>query len=198
MRIKLCGLFRDEDIGFANRARPDYVGWVFAPSRRQVSTEWALRARERLDSGIVAVGVFADAPVERVIGLLRTRAIDMAQLHGSETEDYIARLQGETGAPVIRAIRVTGPDSISQHLQTRAEYLLLDAGAGQGRTFEWQWIGKPGRPFFLAGGIDLSNLDRARAHAPFAVDVSSGAETGGVKDGDKMMELTRRAHDEQG
>ena len=196
MKIKLCGLFRDEDVLAANRAKPDYVGWVFAPSRRQVSAEWARQARQRLDAGIPAVGVFVDEAVERVAALLNEGVIDIAQLHGSEGEDYIARLQGETGKPVVKAVRVAGPEDVARHLESRADYLLLDAGAGQGMAFDWRWIGAPGRPFFLAGGISLENIDRARALNPFAVDVSSGAETGGVKDEQKMLELVRRAHDE--
>lgn len=196
MKIKLCGLFRDEDVTLANRAKPDYVGWVFAPSRRQVSVEWARRARSRLDARIPAVGVFVDEAAERVIALLKEGVIDIAQLHGSESEDYIARLQGEAGKPVIKAVRVAGPKDVALHLGSRADYLLLDAGAGQGRAFDWRWIGAPGRPFFLAGGISLENIDRARALAPFAVDVSSGVETDGVKDEQKILELVRRAHDE--
>jgi phosphoribosylanthranilate isomerase len=86
VRIKICGLFRDEDIEAANRAMPDYAGWVFAPSRRRVSVEWAARARARLDPAITPVGVFVDEAADRVVALLKLGVIDIAQLHGRESE----------------------------------------------------------------------------------------------------------------
>jgi len=187
-RIKICGLSRPQDIEYANQLAPDYIGFVFAESRRRVTPEQAARLREGLREGIVPVGVFVNAPPEAVAGLLEDGTIDMAQLHGAEDEAYLARLRRLTEKPVIKAFSVRSSADLARALAASADYILLDNGAGgTGESFDWSLLRGFPRPFFLAGGLTPETAREAiDAANPFAVDVSSGVETGGVKDFEKM------------
>lgn len=192
-KIKFCGLRRTEDIEIANRLMPEYIGFVFwEKSRRYVDRETAARLKGALLPDIRAVGVFLDAPADLPFMLLKEGVIDLAQLHGNEGEDYIRRLKQETGKPVIRAMRVAGPEDVRRAQDSIADYLLFDAGAGDGRTFDWAFLKEAGRPYFLAGGLDSGNAGEAvRLLHPYAVDVSSGIETDGWKDEAKMAAFAR-------
>ena len=188
-RIKLCGLTRPCDIQWANALLPDYIGFVFArKSRRWVSPEEAKALREGLDADIRAVGVFVNASPEAVAALLNNDVIDMAQLHGNEDEAYIRSLRRLTDKPLIQAFRVDGPADLERACQSPADHILLDNGpGGTGAAFDWALLKDFDRPYFLAGGLEPGNVAQAvRAIRPFAVDVSSGIETGGVKDVMKM------------
>lgn len=187
-RIKLCGLSRPCDIESANEIKPDYIGFVFAPgSRRYVPYRRAACLKRLLRPEIEAVGVFADEEAETVAGLLNDGIIDIAQLHGSEGESYIRRLRTLTDKPVIKACRIqTGSDAADAE-QSTADYILLDSGAGTGTTFDWDLIRHIQRPYFLAGGLSSGNVGAAVKYLhPYAVDVSSGIETKGMKDQAKM------------
>lgn len=188
-RIKLCGLSRSCDIQAANRLQPDYIGFVFAPgSRRYLSPERAAALRSMLSPAVQAVGVFVNAPVETVAGLLHEQIIDLAQLHGNEDDAYIQRLQALAGKPVIKAFRVDAPADIARANRCTADMILLDSGnGGTGTVFDWSLIRGVHRPYFLAGGLGVGNVREAvNQLAPYAVDVSSGVETEGVKDQAKM------------
>ncbi len=188
-RIKLCGLSRPCDIEVANALRPEYIGFVFFPkSRRYVSPEQAEALRKMLDPAVRAVGVFVRENPERIAGLLNRGIIDLAQLHGSEDEEYIARLRAMTDKLLIRAFRVDSPADLAKARESTADYILLDNGAGgTGESFDWSVLQGFDRPYFLAGGLRPENATAAvEALRPFAVDVSSGIETDGVKDGEKM------------
>ena len=190
-KIKLCGLTRPADIDAANRLRPDYIGFVFAPkSRRYVSPGRAAVLRERLDPGIPAVGVFVNAPPETVAGLLNRGVIDLAQLHGAEDEAYLSRLRALTDKPVIQAFRIRDEKDCRTARKSSADYILLDSGAGTGKAFDWSLIRELGRPYFLAGGLGPENVAASvRLLRPYAVDVSSGIETEGKKDPQKMADF---------
>jgi len=192
-KVKLCGLRREEDIKAANELWPDYIGFVFAEkSRRAVTRETAARLKALLAPGIPAVGVFVNAQPETVAYLLEDGIIDLAQLHGQEDVDYIARLRALTDRPVIQAIRVRTAEDAKRAEQSPADFILLDAGAGDGKTFEWELAESVARPYFLAGGLTPGNAGEAVARLhPFALDVSSGIETDGVKDPEKMREFMR-------
>ena len=198
MKIKICGLFRDCDIDYVNEAMPDFIGFVFAKSRRQVSTEWAKVMRPRLRSEITPVGVFVNEPLARVVKLLNDNIIEMAQLHGAENETYIQELKTLTNKPIIKAVRVLSQEDIEAAQNTVADYLLLDNGAGgTGESFDWSLVSKVKKqrqkPFFLAGGLNSGNLEQAiLATSPYAVDLSSGVETDGIKDRNKILEIVRR------
>lgn len=199
-RIKLCGLTRNEDIAAANALRPDYVGFVFAPgSRRRVSYEQAAALKERLDPGIQAVGVFTDAAICEVSALLNRGVIDLAQLHGHEDEAYLAQLRCFTSKPIIRALRVKTAEDVRAAEKSRADLLLFDAGAGSGTAFDWNVLTGVRRPYLLAGGLDAENVpDAIRRLRPFGVDVSSGIETGGYKDNEKMAAFVAAVRKEDG
>ena len=186
--IKLCGLSRPQDIQAANRLKPDFIGFVFAPkSKRYVSPQKAEELKALLDPGIRAVGVFVNEPLETVAQLLDRGVIDLAQLHGGEDEDYVRALQARTGKPVIRAFRVATAEDVRQAEESCADCILLDSGAGTGTVFDWDLLRTARRPYFLAGGLGPDNVARAveQLH-PYGVDVSSGIETDGKKDPVKM------------
>jgi phosphoribosylanthranilate isomerase len=201
VKIKICGLFRDEDIEYANDAFPDYIGFVFAPrSRRRISPGRAAELRKKLRAGIVPVGVFVNAGIDEIAALYRDGVIAAVQLHGGETDEYIGRLKERCAAPLIRAFaaeklaRLTGLEL--SRLAGPAGCLLIDNGSGgTGQSFNWKLLDSLRRgdvPLFLAGGIGLHNMDEALTRRPYAVDVSSGAETNGVKDREKMLRLTEK------
>ena len=191
MKIKICGLFRNEDIDYINEARPDYAGFVFAKSKRQVSLDQAQHLRSRLADRIIPVGVFVDAPVAEVAALYRNGIISIAQLHGKEDEDYIARLKEACNIPVIK-VMITNNPQFSIPCSPLSDYYLFDSGAGTGKTFNWDSLEtqKIDKPWFLAGGINLDNIRQAMTLNPYAIDVSSGAETDGFKDREKVLQLT--------
>ena len=187
-RIKLCGLSRPQDIQAANRLKPDFIGFVFAgKSKRYVSPQQAEELKKHLLPDIKAVGVFVDEQPETVAALLNSGVIDLAQLHGREDEAYIGRLRALTVRPIIQAFRVTSAQDIRRAQDSTADCVLLDAGAGTGTTFDWSLLRQAVRPYFLAGGLGVHNVARAIEELnPYGVDVSSGIETDGVKDPEKM------------
>lgn len=186
--IKLCGLSRGEDVLAVNRLRPEFVGFVFAPgSRRRVSPERAEALRALLSPGIRAVGVFVDQSPEEVADLLDRGIIQLAQLHGHEDGTYLRRLRSLTSKPIIQAFRVASEGDVRRASESQADYILLDSGAGSGSAFDWRILSGLRRPYFLAGGLGPDNVGKAVARLRlYGVDVSSGIETGGVKDPEKM------------
>jgi phosphoribosylanthranilate isomerase len=209
MRIKICGMFRDQDIDFVNEARPDYIGFVFAKSKRQVSPPLAQYLRFRLADGIVPVGVFVNASINDIAELFHNGTISIAQLHGDEDESYITKLIKECAdkklpnLKVIKTIKISKlininspnasfDDSQLSSFSKVADYFLIDSDAGSGKTFDWKLLNtlKISKPWFLAGGVNIDNMAQAMAFAPFAIDVSSGAETDGIKNREKILQLT--------
>lgn len=188
-RVKLCGLTHPCDIEAANELCPEYIGFVFAPkSKRYVSPEKAAELKRILAPEILAVGVFVNEEPETVAAFLEEGVIDIAQLHGSESEEYIRQLRSLTGRPIIRAFRIDDAEDIRTAVQSSADYILLDSGAGgTGTAFDWSLIRDVTRPYFLAGGLTVGTVAEAiKALHPYAVDVSSGIETDGHKDKRKM------------
>jgi phosphoribosylanthranilate isomerase len=195
MRIKICGLFRDEDIDYVNEARPDYVGFVFAESKRQVSAPLAQYLRFRLADGIIPVGVFVNVPIAEIAAMYHNGVISVAQLHGSEDESYISALKKKCmtkNGTTIKIIKVIKSEELKNKMPaTNADYILVDSGAGTGKSFNWKLLGskKINKPWFLAGGVNLKNIEQAMELNPFAIDISSGAETDGIKDREKILQL---------
>lgn len=188
-KIKLCGLTRMCDIETANALLPEYIGFVFAPkSRRYVSPEQAAVLKRALSPEIQAVGVFADEQIEQIAALLSAGVIDVAQLHGNEDEACIERLRACTDKPIIKAFRVGGESDIQRAQESAAAYVLLDSGSGgTGTAFDRELLTKISRPYFLAGGLTVSSVAEAvKRWRPYGVDVSSGIETEGKKDPEKM------------
>ena len=196
-KIKFCGLKRPEDIKYANELKPDFIGFVFALGRkRTVDEDTAKELKNLLDSDIKAVGVFVDEDVKKVAKLLNDGIIDIAQLHGSEDEEYIKTLRSLCSKEIIKAVVIQSVDDIKRADESSADYVLLDSGTGSGLKFDWDLIKEINRPYFLAGGLNCDNIENAlNILNPYAVDVSSGIETEGLKDFDKMCkfaELTER------
>lgn len=193
VKIKICGLKRLEDIEIVNKYKPDYIGFVFADSKRKVSHELASELKDNLDSDIVSVGVFVDAGQDEILELFDNGIIDVAQLHGSENEDYIIGLKDKTDnkLKIINAIEMSEEVDLDIYADTQADFLLLDSGKGSGKTFDWRLISKNlKKEFFLAGGLDVSNICQAiEEFKPYAVDLSSSLETEGYKDENKIKEI---------
>lgn len=187
-KIKLCGLTRPQDIHAVNILQPEYVGFVFAPgSKRYVSAQRAQALKSCLSPKIQAVGVFVDESLEQVAELLNSGIIDLAQLHGNENWQYIQHLRTLTQKPIIQAFRITTHHDVIQAEQSMAHHILLDAGAGTGTAFDWNLLRQIQRPYFLAGGLTADNVGGAvELLRPYVVDVSSGIETDGHKDPQKM------------
>ena len=193
VKIKICGLRRLEDIEIVNKYTPDYIGFVFAESKRKVSHDLALKMRNELSSDIVPVGVFVDADADEIIELFEKGVIDIAQLHGSESEEYIKNLKESTNdkLKIINAIEMSENKDLLRYDSSQADYLLLDSGKGSGKTFDWRLIRKDlKKEFFLAGGLDSSNVCQAiKEFNPYAIDLSSSLETDGFKDENKIKEI---------
>lgn len=193
VKIKLCGLTRRCDIEWANELHPDYVGCVFAGSSRRVTDGQAAQLRKILREDIPAVGVFVDESIDHVAALVRQGVIQMVQLHGAEDEGYIRELRWAVSVPVIQAFSIRSPEDIQAAGKSSADFILLDHGAGgTGQAFDWTLAAALDRPYFLAGGLHPGNAAAAAELRPYAVDVSSGIETEGVKDRQKMIEFVRR------
>jgi len=188
-RVKMCGMMTLEDIEIVNELRPDYIGFVFAQfSKRYVTYENARKMKELLDPSIKAVGVFVDENPKIVASAANDDVIDLIQVHGSEGPGEIERIKAFTTKTVIQAIKVHSKEDILLAMQSPADGILLDSGMGSGETFDWSLLEPIRRPYMLAGGLNPENVvDAIRRCHPFAVDVSSGIETDGKKDREKMQ-----------
>lgn len=206
-KIKLCGMMKPCDIEYANRVKPDLVGFIFANTRRKISAAQAKEFRKALDAEIPAVGVFVNEDISVITSLVQDGCIDMIQLHGEEDADYIRRLREICDVPVIKAVKVQTVEQIRQAAALPVDYLLLDTYrkgvlGGTGEAFDWELLREAkaaagdtaegelfGKPYFLAGGLHAGNLREAAALGSYGLDVSSGIETDGSKDFDKMVEV---------
>ena len=193
VKVKICGIRRMEDIEIVNRYKPDYIGFVFADSKRRVSHDLAYELKLNLDSDIISVGVFVDASLDEILKLFDEGVIEMAQLHGSESEEYILTLKEKTNSElkIIKAIEMSEDVDLLEYNNSYADYLLLDSGKGSGKTFDWSLIESDlNKEFFLAGGLDISNIsDAIKEFDPYAIDLSSSLEIDGFKDESKIKEL---------
>lgn len=191
-KIKVCGLRHLEDIQYVNKNKPDYIGFIFVEGRRRyISPDEALKLKEKLNSEIKVVGVFLDDEIEKIVNIADRGIIDMIQLHGHESEEFIANLRKKTDKKIIKAFSVKSEDDIEKAVKSSADYIMLDNGiGGTGETFNWDLCKNINRDFFVAGGLHKDNvLDIIDFAKPYAVDVSSGVETDGVKDYAKMEEF---------
>ena len=193
MKIKICGLFTDEGIDFVNEAKPDYAGFVlnYPKSHRNISLDEAERLAKRLISEIQSVGVFVNADIEYIEDAANRGIIDIVQLHGSETAEYIAKLKKRVSLPIIRAVKPNG----SKIEALGADFLLLDSGKGTGKPFDHTLI-RPDKievPFFIAGGLTPEAIPALAEFKPFGADISGGVETDGQKNRDKILAAVRNA-----
>ena len=202
-KVKICGLTRIEDIQCANRIKPDYIGMVFYPkSKRALTMEQAASLKAALDKSIKAVGVFVNAESSFIAHLAQAGTIDVIQLHGDEDEAYIEQLRQQVaplGVPIIKAIRVRSEESLLNLEQYQVDFFLFDTykpgqygGTGERCNLELEGVTIP-KPYFIAGGLDASNVAHVIAENPhaYAVDVSGGVEDSatGLKDAQKMADF---------
>lgn len=187
-KIKLCGLSRIQDIEAANSLKPDYIGFVFAAkSKRRVTHLQAAELKSKLNPDTKAVGVFLNDDLDMVASMMNLGIVDVVQLHGSEDEEYLKKLRIITDKPVIKAFIINSAEDVKRAEESTADYILLDGGKGSGKAFDWSLLKNIKRPYFLAGGLNPENAaDAVASLKPFAVDVSTGIETDGVKDAKKM------------
>ncbi len=185
MKVKICGLKRIEDMEYANLYAPDYIGFVFAESKRKVSQIEAKELRTYLEPGIQVVGVFVDEEKEAICHCVQEGIIDVIQLHGNETEEDIVYLKSKTKVPVIKAISVTVIDDILMWTRSAADFLLLDYGkGGSGKKFDWAVLDQLDNlweKIIIAGGLQAEDVRLLKSHYPYGVDVSGGVEENGVK-----------------
>lgn len=203
VKIKICGLKRPQDIEYANKYQPDYIGFVFAKSRRQVTDDDAARLKVQLALQIRAVGVFVNDDAAHIAKLVQTGVIDIVQLHGDEDADYCARLKKLTNAPVIKAVRVQSAASLENLDAYPCDYFLFDTYVpdkygGSGQQFNTELLAEAmiPKPYFIAGGLNAENIGAALGAQPlniFGVDVSGGVETDGVKDPAKIAKFIAEA-----
>ncbi len=204
-KVKICGLKRLADVEAVNRFSADYAGFVFAASKRQVTIQEAAVLSRELDDNICPVGVYVDASVAEIVEAVSRNIIRAVQLHGHETPEYVCELKKQipAGVLIIKAIGMTAgkEQEIDLWQQSEADYLLLDAAsAGGGKPFDHTLIEQNGaisKPWFLAGGINQENTALLiRRFLPYGIDVSSGAETEGLKDPEKIEAIIRSVRNE--
>ena len=212
-KVKMCGISKVETIPAVVEAKPDYMGLVFAPSKRQVTVDQAKTLVEELHRGyaqkygsdtehdkndtIKTVGVFVNETVDNLITIANEANLDAVQLHGDEDEAFIQSLKERTNVEVWKAIQIRTAADTEKWIDSSADMLLFDAyhkdeRGGTGEVFDWSSLDAFERPFMLAGGIDSTNVARAiRTVRPYGIDISSGIETNGMKDDKKITAFTK-------
>lgn len=192
MKVKICGLFRECDIDYVNEAKPDYIGFVFAKSHRQVSIEVAQKLKNKLNKDILSVGVFVNEDINKIVEICNKNVIDFVQLHGNEDDRYISDLKKVCNKKIIKAVKVKTAEDIIGYINCQSDFLMFDSGAGSGKQFDWNLLKGFIRPYFLAGGINIENINKAIKLNPYCIDVSSGVETNKLKDKQKILDVVRR------
>ncbi len=205
-KVKMCGISKVETIPAVVEAKPDYMGLVFAPSKRQVTVEQAKILIEELhkqcinhyDTKVVkTVGVFVNETLDNLVRIADTANLDAVQLHGDEDEAFIQSLKERTNVEIWKAVQIRSAADVEKWIDSSADILLFDAyhkdeRGGTGEVFDWSSLDAFERPFMLAGGIDSTNVARAiRTVRPYGIDISSGIETNGVKDDEKITAFTK-------
>ena len=188
-KVKICGLSTKEAVYAAVEAGADYIGFVFAPSKRRVSFEKAHELAQLIPPTVKIVGVFVQPNLKELETAISVVPLDFIQIHGNWDEC----LSHHISVPIIRAIQL---DNTLGELNTNADYLLFDApNAGSGQLFDWKLLAHHNfeKPFFIAGGLTVDNVAEAQSlFTPYAVDVSSGVETNGQKDVEKIKAFIER------
>jgi len=211
-KVKMCGISKVETIPAVVEAKPDYMGLVFASSKRQVTVDQAKTLVEELhkqytkrynngaeqsnDDEIKTVGVFVNETLDNLVSIATEANLDVVQLHGDEDEAFIQSLKERTNVEVWKAVQIRSAADAEAWIDSSADMLLFDAyhkdeRGGTGEVFDWSCLDEFERPFMLAGGIDSTNVARAiRTVRPYGIDISSGIETDGVKDDEKIKAFT--------
>lgn len=206
-KIKLCGMKRMQDIEYVNKYLPEYAGFVFASGKRKVTADETITLRNGLASNVKAVGVFVNEDITCLIETCKKCTLDCIQLHGDEDNSYIEQLKDlrDSGIELWKAIRIQDEATVESLAMYNVDVFVLDAyTAGQyggaGKTFDWR-LARRAKKFgkiILAGGLNIENVsDAVNCVEPYCVDVSSGIESDGVKDGEKIRQFVQRVRSEE-
>ncbi|MCR4791897.1 MAG: phosphoribosylanthranilate isomerase [Lachnospiraceae bacterium] len=198
MKIKICGLRTPGDASAVNEAMPDYVGFILTEGyKRTVSEETAKLLSKFIDPQIQRVGVFVDDDPSRIKRLIYNGLIDIVQLHGNESDDYINELKSGEGS-IIKVFKVDENFDLAKAESSAADMIMFDSGTGSGEKFDWSKIKDCKRPFILAGGLGPGNITEAckdlKGSGLYAVDMSSSVDKGGHKDEDLVIQAVNEAH----
>jgi phosphoribosylanthranilate isomerase len=193
-KIKICGLTREVDIHYVNELKPEYIGFVFAKSKRRVSADEALQLTGKLNKEINTVGVFVNESIETVKEIAYKAKLDILQFHGDEDMHYMNNFKD---FEVWKALSVKNESDLQGIDEYENIRLLLDSKVegmqgGSGKTFDWNILKKANleHKIILAGGLNCENIAQAlKTVQPYAVDVSSGVESNGFKDYEKIKEF---------
>ncbi|OON97740.1 MAG: N-(5'-phosphoribosyl)anthranilate isomerase [Candidatus Epulonipiscioides saccharophilum] len=196
-KIKICGIKSIQDLEAINKYKPDYIGLIFADSKRRVTPEQALNIKNHLVDNISTVGVFVNEDVDKVAEIALSTDLHLIQLHGDEDALYIQKLKALTNKKIIKAVRVKDSLQILEADMLPCDFLLLDTFSqnsygGVGQTFDYSLIPNMKHPYFLAGGLNIRNIDNAISLNPFALDINSGVEVNGSKNYHKIKEIILR------
>lgn len=210
--VKICGLREESTVLDMTGLPVDYIGFMFAPSKRQVTAERAAKLletarRTSMGSGRppLAVGVFVNPSMEELTGILERVPLDVVQLHGQETPAFCREVGARFGVEVWRALAAdgeSGPEALAEFAGAISTVLLDTAGGGTGRTFRWEVIpsyqaetDRLGLRLFVAGGLTADNVaELLSGYSPDGVDTSSGVETDGIKDSKKIAAFAERVN----
>ena len=188
-KVKICGLSTKGAVETAVSAGADYIGFVFAPSKRQVTLEQAAELAKIIPTNVNKVGVFVSPSRADLLEAIEKVGLDLVQVHGQVADDLFEDLPCDS----IQAVQVDGNGHVPN---SQADYLLFDAPvAGSGQTFDWGQLDTTelSQSFFIAGGLNEANVEEAIQHfTPYAVDVSSGVELNGQKDHEKIRRFIER------
>lgn len=198
-KVKICGLRRMEDIEAVSLYRPDACGFILSqPFHRYVPKDQLAQLKAKLDQRITAFGVFVNEPLSAVEEYVREGLIDAVQLHGEEDDSYIKALRKDfPGLTVMKAFTVKSEEDLEKAAASSADLVLLDSGKGTGKTFRWELLKEFSRPYVLAGGLNPDNVQEAlKTLHPYGIDTSSGVETDGFKDSEKIRLFMERARKE--
>ena len=194
-KIKICGLKSEEDVKLVNEYKPEYCGFIFwEPSKRYIAPEKVRDLVGLLDPAVTPVGVFLDEDIDRLVEVVRDSDVAVVQLHGKEDDEYIRQVKERTGKKVIKSFKPSSEEDVRLAEKSEADMIMFDPGVGSGKTFNWDILSGCTREYFLAGGLDPDNAALAvQTLKPYALDVSSGVETDGIKDGNKIREFIYNA-----
>lgn len=198
-KIKICGIRRSLDVEILNKLLPDYAGFVFAKSKRRIDLEEGIKLSRQMDKRIKKVGVFVNEDLNLVQKIAKNCELDIIQLHGDEDESYIKQLQG---FEIWKSIRIKDSKDLIRLNQISSIRYLLDtydknAYGGTGSQFDWNLLNQiKDKSFVLAGGINIENVVEAiKGVGPYALDISSGVESDGFKDYQKIKSIIERVRE---
>lgn len=197
-KVKICGLMEKEHVAVAVEAGADAIGFVFAPSKRQITVEKAQELAKDIPSTVLKIGVFVNPTKEELEKAYYEVPLDLIQFHGNESPDFVQ----SANYPSIKALTIRNEEDVERAKQYETDFFLFDAPqAGSGITFDWQLMQGnevPQEKVILAGGLNAENVVEAIQRVkPHMVDVSSGVERNGVKDNEKIRTFINAAKDEE-